>query len=146
MQNYYSMKNIEKIIEIDGHKLNLILHQDSWWIAIKPICQLLDIDYNHHSQYIKRDIVLSKLLTLQKVLAADNKNRLMNCLPEKYLYIWLLSIRTKSESLHHCKLKCYGTLFDFLNNENTNNQSEKSKIHFLDFKKETKSKTLQSLV
>ena len=140
------MKNLEKTLEINGHKLYLVFDQDSWWIAIKPICELLNINVEHHREYIKKDIVLSKLLTLQRVLAADNKNRLMNCLPEKYLYIWLLSIRSKSENAQDCKLKCYETLFDFLNNRHKKSPFKKSKIRFLDLKNSTQSKTLQSLI
>lgn len=88
---------------------------NEYWIAIKPICEALNVDYIRAYKNISEDENLSQLLSEQTMVGADNKNRKMVCLPEKYIYGWLFSLRSKSEVLKQYKMKCYKVLFNYFN-------------------------------
>ncbi len=88
---------------------------NEYWIAIKPICEALNVDYIRAYKNISEDENLSQLLSEQTMVGADNKNRKMVCLPEKYIYGWLFSLRSKSEALKKYQMKCYEVLFNYFN-------------------------------
>lgn len=88
---------------------------NEYWIAIKPICDALNVDYIRAYKNISEDKNLSQLLSEQTMVGADNKNRKMICLPEKYIYGWLFSLRSKSEVLKQYQMKCYEVLFNYFN-------------------------------
>lgn len=88
---------------------------NEYWIAIKPICEALNVDYIRAYKNISEDENLSQLLSEQTMVGADNKNRKMICLPEKYIYGWLFSLRSKSEALKQYQMKCYKVLFNYFN-------------------------------
>lgn len=88
---------------------------NEYWIAIKPICDALNVDYIRAYKNISEDENLSQLLSEQTMVGADNKNRKMVCLPEKYIYGWLFSLRSKSEALKQYQMKCYEVLFNYFN-------------------------------
>lgn len=88
---------------------------NEYWIAIKPICEALNVDYIRAYKNISEDKNLSQLLSEQTMVGADNKNRKMVCLPEKYIYGWLFSLRSKSEALKQYQMKCYEVLFNYFN-------------------------------
>ena len=88
---------------------------NEYWIALKPICEALNVDYIRAYKNISEDENLSQLLSEQTMVGADNKNRKMICLPEKYIYGWLFSLRSKSEVLKQYQMKCYEVLFNYFN-------------------------------
>ena len=88
---------------------------NEYLIAIKPICDALNVDYIRAYKNISEDKNLSQLLSEQTMVGADNKNRKMICLPEKYIYGWLFSLRSKSEVLKQYQMKCYEVLFNYFN-------------------------------
>ncbi len=106
------MKNIERFLEFNGKKISIINQDGIWYIAIRPICEALGIDYKRQAKNILDDEILGQLSSVQTTVAADGKLRKMTCLPEKYIYGWLFSIRSESEDLKAYKLKCYEVLFD----------------------------------
>lgn len=88
---------------------------NEYWIAIKPICEALDINYNRAYQNILDDENLSQLFAKQQMLDTLGRAKEMICLPEKYIYGWLFSLRSKSEALKQYQMKCYEVLFNYFN-------------------------------
>ena len=88
---------------------------NEYWIAIKPICEALDINYNRAYQNILEDEKLSQLFAKQQMLDTLGRSQEMICLPEKYIYGWLFSLRSKSEALKQYQMKCYEVLFNYFN-------------------------------
>ena len=131
LQNYYSMKSIEKFLEFDGKSISILFADNSWWVAIKPICEVLNVNYERQFQNLKDDEILNQLLAEQLIVAADGRLRKMLCLPEMYVYGWLFSIKSDSEELKKYKRKCYEILFNYFKGALTFRQnllSEKSDI------------------
>lgn len=106
------MKNLEKFLEFNGKRIAVLLADGTWWVAVKPICEALNIQYNRAFQNIKDDPELGQLLAEQLTVAADGKTRNMVCLPEKFIYGWLFSLRSDNEDLRIYRMKCYEVLYN----------------------------------
>ena len=107
------MKNIQRFLEFDGKKISVLLKNGEWWVAIKPICEALGVNYKKQHEGILSDEILSQLSTQQGMVGADGRLRNMTCLPEKFIYGWLFSIRSDASALKEYKLKCYEVLYDY---------------------------------
>jgi len=83
------------------------------WIAIKPVCEALGVDYEGQRERIHRNPILSELPRKHRVVAGDNSKREMLCLPERYVYGWLFSIQSKSPELIAFQRECYDVLYDY---------------------------------
>ncbi len=105
-------KQTEKLLELNGRVIYFLSVDGTYWIAVKPICEALGIAYKRQHDTISNDETLCQLSSLQGIVAADGKLREMFCLPEKYVYGWLFSIRSESPGLKEYKLKCYDLLYD----------------------------------
>ena len=106
------MKNTTRILNFNGIELTLVLANKDWWIAIKPVCEALGINYKAQHKAISEDEALSQLSSLQRTTGADGKNYEMFCIPEKFIYGWLFSIKSSSPELKEYKIECYETLWN----------------------------------
>jgi hypothetical protein len=105
-------KALEHLPIFNGRKILTTLQNGEWWVAVKPICEALDVNYNRQYQNINEDEILSQLFAEQQTVAADGKIRKMICLPERYVYGWLFSIRSESPTLLEYKRTCYDLLYN----------------------------------
>lgn len=105
----------ECFLSFNGKNIYFKEVSNEYWIAIKPICEALDIDYIRAYKNISEDKILVQLLSEQTMVGADNKNRRMVCLPEKYIYGWIFSLRSRSGVLREYQLQCYEILFNYFN-------------------------------
>lgn len=106
---------MNKFLEFNGRTIYYLDVNGTNWIAIKPICEVLGVDYNCQYLKITNHKSLSERLTQQKVVAADERIRKMVCLPEKDIYGWVLSINSKSENLAEYKQIFCKVIFDHFN-------------------------------
>lgn len=106
------MSNFSRHLEFNGKKITVIHNEGKWWVAIKPICEALEIEYTRTFKNLKDDEILGQLLAEQPMVGADKKTRNMLCLPEKFVYGWLFSIRSDSSALKQYKLVCYNVLYN----------------------------------
>jgi prophage antirepressor-like protein len=105
-------KLINKFLEFNGKAISFLSVDGQWWVAIKPICDVLDVEYTRQFKNLKADKILDQLLAEQPMVGADGRLRKMICLPEKFIYGWLFSINSESEGLLEFKRECYEVLFD----------------------------------
>lgn len=99
-------------LQFNGKSLYVLAKDGHTWIAVKPICEALGVNYNRQFQNLKDDEILGQLFAEQQMVAADGKLRQMVCLPEKYVYGWLFGIRSESPELKAYKLECYDLLYE----------------------------------
>ena len=109
--NNTTMEKHEKFLDFNGRKVFFLNADGQWWIALKPICEALGVDYEAQRKRLKRDPILAQLPSDQTVVAADGKPRMMVCLPEEFIYGWLFTIESKDENLVRYKRDCYHLLF-----------------------------------
>lgn len=80
-------------LEFEGIRISCPLTDGMRMVPIKPICELIDIQFKNQDSWLKGHPTFSKLYLLVGVVAADGKTRDMNCLPLFDTYAWLASIR-----------------------------------------------------
>ncbi|MFY7884112.1 MAG: phage antirepressor N-terminal domain-containing protein [Dolichospermum sp.] len=108
-----------EFLEFNGKNINVLAKDGQYWVAIKPICEALGVDYEHQRKSIQNDDILSELPSNQTVVASDGKLREMVCLPEIFIYGWLFSIKSKSKELNKYKLECYKVLYNYFHGATT---------------------------
>ena len=114
---------IKKFLEFNGKAILFLQVDGTYYVAIKPICEALEVNYKEQYRQIKSDPILNQLVRNTTMVGADNKMRKMSCLPEKFIYGWLFNIKkSKSEHLIEYKLKCYEILYDYFHGSVTQRQ------------------------
>lgn len=116
-----------------GEKSIFFLAKDGqYWIAIKPICEALGVNYERQRKNLKEDELLNQLPSQQTVVAADGKIRRMICLPEKYIYGWIFSLQSTSEELKRYKQECYEVLYNHFHGALTQREEYLKELHSVD--------------
>lgn len=109
----------KKFLDFNGTNIPVMSADGTIYVAIKPICNALGVDYIRQYKNVQDDDVLAQLLSEQTTVAQDNKLRKMVCLPEKYIYGWLFSINSQSQDLKKYKMECYDVLYDYFHGATT---------------------------
>ncbi|WP_299576604.1 phage antirepressor N-terminal domain-containing protein [uncultured Sunxiuqinia sp.] len=105
-------KEVKKFLEFNGKVIYFVAADGQYWIALKPICEALGVDFEAQRKNLKEDEILAQLPSEQTVVAADGKLRKMLCLPEFYIYGWIFQIQSQSEDLLKYKWECYRVLYE----------------------------------
>ena len=121
-------EEVLKFLEFNGKSIQFLASDGQYWIAIKPICEALNVNSQRQFLNIKKDPILKNIASLNFSIAADNKRRQMVCLPEFYIHVWILSIRSASKEFQAYKNECSRVLLEHFNGITINkNQYLKSK-------------------
>lgn len=123
-------KSIKKFLQFNGKNVYFLSANGVWYIAIKPICEALGVDYIRQFKNLKEDKILGQLLSEQTMVAADGRLRKMVCLPEFFIYGWIFTIKSDSEGLQDFQWKCYELLFNYFHGASTE-RSELLKVKTL---------------
>ena len=97
----------DKLLNFNGKEILFRKIDGEYYVAIKPICEALNVDYIQQFKNLKKHQKFSELLCQHTMVGADNNNREMTCLPEFYIYGWLLEINGKSKEYEEYKWECY---------------------------------------
>lgn len=82
------------------------------YVAIKPICQALNVDYSAQLKVVKNDPILAPEYVIQPIQIPNFQGRNYTCIPEKYIYGWIFSIKSDSTELLQFKRQCYDLLYN----------------------------------
>jgi hypothetical protein len=104
-------RKVEKFLSFNGKTIVLLCKDGMWWIAIKPVCEALGVDYEAQRKAIYKNKILSQLPSEQTVVATDGKLRNMICLPEYVIYGWIFGIESSAEGLEEYQWLCYQVLY-----------------------------------
>lgn len=101
-------------IEFQDKKIVFMIENGVAWIAVKSVCEALNVNYNRQFQNIKEDPILGSKFAKQQILVpGDSQPRRFICLPEEFIYGWIFSIKSDSPELLRYKEECYHVLFHF---------------------------------
>jgi prophage antirepressor-like protein len=114
---------IKKFLDFNGKSIFFVAADGQYWIAIKPICEALGVDYERQRKNLKEDEILAQLPSEQAVVAADGRVRKMLCLPEFYVYGWIFNIQSSSPELLKYKWECYRILYEHFHGTITGRQN-----------------------
>ena len=102
---------LTKSISFNGKNILFTRKNGQYWIAVKSVCETLNVNYNRQFQQIKQDAILGAVFANQQMQIPGDQSRSMACLPENYIYGWIFSIDSRSEILIQYKKECYDILF-----------------------------------
>jgi len=109
------MNKHQKFLEFNGMPIFFLDIEGTYWIAIKPICEALNIDADRSVKTLKKDPILGPARSIQTVQVpknGQNQGRKMTCVPEKYIYGWIFSLRSDNPDLIEYKRTCYDLLYN----------------------------------
>jgi hypothetical protein len=107
------------IAQINGKPIRVIKEGNREYVAIKPICEILGINYTTQIERLKEDPILNSLIPLKGTIGADNKKREMSCIPFKYVFGWLFKINPSNvhekakDNLIKYQKECYEILYKY---------------------------------
>ncbi|PRJ18584.1 phage antirepressor N-terminal domain-containing protein, partial [Haemophilus influenzae] len=106
-------------VSFNNQSLITIEQNGVHYVAMKPICENIGIQWESQYNRIRRDDVLNSVIFIMNMTGSDSKNYQMICLPIEYLNGWLFGIdinRCKPEirdTLIKYKKECYQALHDY---------------------------------
>lgn len=105
-------QSIVKFLEFKGKNLLFLSKNGTTYIAIKPVCEAINVEYTRTFKNIQADPVLGPALAVQPMQVPGDQVRNMSCLPEHLVYGWIFSIQSASRELSEYKMECYEILFN----------------------------------
>ena len=114
------MSNIQTI-NFNNQQLLTVEKDGVKYVAVKPICDSLGLDWASQFTKIKSNEVLETTIVFITTVAEDGKNREMICLPIDMINGWLFTINPNrvSEEIKplviYYQKECYKVLFEFWN-------------------------------
>jgi len=107
----------QEIITINNQAIQCLHEENGVFIAIKPICEALGIDWPAQRRKLTDDRILSSVVVMMTTTGADGKQYEMVTLPLEYIFGWLFTIDTSRvkqdavEAVIRYKKECYETLY-----------------------------------
>lgn len=123
------MSNLRKL-EINDKEVYFTSAEGKWWVAVKPICDALGVDYSRQLRTLKEDNVLGDAWSLQTMHDTLGRQQKMAALPEFFVYGWIFQIQSDSPMLQQYKWKCYEVLHNYFHGT-ANQRSEQLKERVL---------------
>lgn len=102
-----------KFLEFNGTNIFFVAANGQYWIALKPICEALNVNWNRQFQNLKSNELLKAVFAIQQIQAPDNQLRNYVALPEFYVYGWLMQIQSESAELQSFQWECYRVLYNY---------------------------------
>jgi hypothetical protein len=106
-------KRVVKFLEFKGKNLLFLTKDGIYWIAIKPVCEAIQVNFDRQFKTLKDDPILGPAYAVQPMQVPGDQVRNLACLPEHLIYGWIFSIRSESKELLEYKKECYNILFEF---------------------------------
>lgn len=103
---------LRRFLEFNGRKVYFLAADGQWWIALKPICDALGINWNRQFQNLKADPILGAAFANQQMQEAGQGRRMV-CLPEFFVYGGLFKLKSGSKGFAAYQWKCYELLYRY---------------------------------
>lgn len=113
------MTNQIQTVSFHNQQLSILTKDNKPYVAMRPICENIGLDWHAQRQRIKRHKILNSTAVIITSVAQDGKNREITCLPLSMLNGWLLGIDTNRvkpelrEKLEQYQLECFDVLFEY---------------------------------
>lgn len=116
-------KQTDKFLEFNGKVIYFLAKDGQYWIAIKPICESLGVNYNRQQKNLRKHAVFSQLCAKQHMTGADGKLYKMISLPEQFIYGWLFTINSDNAALANYQRECCQILFQHFHGKITSRET-----------------------
>lgn len=105
-------ESVMKFLGFEGKSIHFLAEDGAYLIAIKPICEVLGVDYSNEIKKIEESEFLSEYSSENTIVSYDGELQKMVCLPEWILYGWLFKIESDAPGLLDFKRECFDILFN----------------------------------
>lgn len=105
-------QDVANFLEFKGKNLLFTTINGTTYVAIKPVCEAVNVDYTQQFKNINADSILGPALCKHTMQVPGEQVRNYACLPERYVYGWIFSIKSKSAELLEYKKECYDILYN----------------------------------
>lgn len=111
------MSTKPQIVKFNNQQLSVFFLNEKPYVAMKPICENIGLQWEAQLKRIKRNHVLNSSMSIMDMVAQDGKIREVICLPFGMLNGWLMGVdvnKVKSEireTLIKYQLECYDVLY-----------------------------------
>ena len=106
-------KQLKKFLQFNGKNIYFLAIDGVYWIAIKPICEALGVDYIAQYKALKKDNILKAALSNQTMQVGNDQLRSWACLPEFFVYGWIFKMQSDSDGLEEYQWKCFELLYNY---------------------------------
>jgi len=104
---------IKKFLEFNGKTIFFVAIDGQYWIALKSICEALNVNWKYQHEKLLKDKILGQLSRNIGMVAADGKLRKMVALPEFVIYGWIFKIESLAEGMDEYQWECYKVLYNY---------------------------------
>ncbi len=105
-------KSIRKFLEFNGKAIGFLSIDGQYWVAIKPICEALGVDWSRQYKNLKSHRFFNRVRAVQPLHDRSDRVQNMVALPERYVYGWIFQINSASEELANYQQECCDILFN----------------------------------
>jgi len=109
------MNKHEKFLNFNGTNIVFINIDGTYHVALRPICEALNVDVRRSRDLAKKDPIFGSEVSEQALQVEKNGKkqlRYLTCVPEKYIYAWIFSLKSDSKELNEYKKTCYDLLYN----------------------------------
>lgn len=105
-------------VKFDGDPIQVIEQDGNHYVAMRPICTALSLNWKNQYRNLKEDPVLNSVMVITTTTGSDGKQYEMVCLPIEYLNGWLFKIPVsryqgeRREKLIRYQKECYRVLYN----------------------------------
>lgn len=90
-------KSIQPIeLEFNDFTLTCPIEEGHRMVPVRTVCEIIDVDFKRQDSWLKQHPFFTQLYNPRTTVAADNKQRIMNCLSIFDIDGWLHSIGSKN--------------------------------------------------
>lgn len=112
------MNKQKEMVRINEVTIECPYLNEQYYVAVKPICQVLGLNHAAQTRRINEDQFLSSVVAHIATTGSDQKQYKMLCIPLKYVFGWLFQIDahkvkpTAKAALERYKVECYDVLYE----------------------------------
>jgi prophage antirepressor-like protein len=106
-------QSLEKFLEFNGQALVFLAKDGVYWIALKPICEALNVNYDRQYRNVTDSKVFGPECANLHVQVPGKQSRKMTCLPESSIYGWIFTIHGDNPELIRYQKECNDILFNY---------------------------------
>jgi len=105
-------------IIVNGKEILILTEANEKFVAIKPICEAIGVNYETQKDKILSDEILGSVTPLRGATGSDGKEYKMRVIPFRFVFGWLFTINPKNvkseikDQMIKYKMECYNALFD----------------------------------
>ena len=111
--------NTKNVAIVNGITLQVVASEREQLVAVKPVCEILGVNYTTQVEKLKAHPVFGSVIPLRGTTGADGKTYQMLCIPLQFFPGWLFSINPDNvkeearDNLIKYQLECNKVLFDY---------------------------------